>query len=119
MALHTGTIKIAVEISVTNTIDYEIQNIQKCLAHSHDVVFMCCENATHLKNIEERFKSSQDKKLPNVLFGNLNTLDTLLHQVHLEQKPKEKTIGGYKVKARFKHGDGSRDEILKALFKKK
>lgn len=120
VALHIGEIKVAVEISVTNSIDYEVKNIQKCLSNGYDVVFMCCENATHLYNIKERFEKSQDKELPNVLFGNLNTLDTLLHQIHLEQKPKEKTIGGYKVKVRFRKSDGgSRDEILKSLFKRK
>lgn len=120
VALHIDNIKIAVEISVTNTTHYEVQNIQKYLNNGYDVVFMCCNNSSHLQAIEKRATTTiQSKYLKKVRFGNMEALDRFLHIIHTEQKPKTKTIRGYKVKVGFKEsiGLGSRDELIDTVLK--
>ena len=38
VALENGAIKVACEVAVTNTIEYEVQSIQKCLSSGYDRV---------------------------------------------------------------------------------
>ena len=98
-------IRIAVEISVTNSINYESQNVLKCLNAGYRPVVMCCDNVRHLKNIKERTLPQIEGKYrehikfysPIELFA---FLDTLL-QVNEEQK--EKRFKGYRVKVTYKN----------------
>lgn len=46
-------VTIAVEVSVSNTIGYEIENIQKCLAHARHIV-MTSPNTKHLEQIKDK-----------------------------------------------------------------
>lgn len=52
VALERGTRKIACEISVTTTIDHEVQNVRKCLAAGFGHVAVICLNKRRLGNIE-------------------------------------------------------------------
>jgi hypothetical protein len=118
--LHINQVKIAIEISVTNGIDYEIQNIKKCLSNGYSMVFMCCDKKVHLTNIAQRAKEKlDDKSFKLVRFGNMENLDTFLHAIHLEQKPKVKTIRGWNVRtsSSSERGLGSKDELIDAILK--
>lgn len=57
VALENEHYKIACEIAVTNTVDYELQNIQKCLASGFDKVVVISADARHLENIRKRGES--------------------------------------------------------------
>jgi len=120
VALHINKVKIAVEISVTNSIDYEIRNIQKCLSNGYTMVFMCCNKEIHLKNIEKRAKEKlSEKSLKFVRFGNMDVLDTFLHTIHLEQQSKVMNIRGWnvRVKTSDKTGLNSKDELIDTILK--
>lgn len=120
VALHINKVKIAVEISVTNSIDYEIRNIQKCLSNEYTMVFMCCDKETHLKNIEQRAKEKlTETSLKLVRFGNMDALDTFLHTIHLEQQSKVMSIRGWnvRVKTSDKTGLNSKDELIDTILK--
>ena len=122
VAIHTGSIKIAVEVSVTNSIDYEVKNIQKCLSNEYDIVFICCEEARHLDNIYKRAKENIDNQIfSKVLKGNFQELDAMLHRLYKDLQPKEHTVGRFKVRTKFtqKRGLGSREDILKILLNSK
>ena len=100
ISLIRGDIRIAVEISVTNTLDYEVKNIQKCIEAGYTHIYMVSEGMTHLKNIKARAQSTIDKVLlkkvkyliPLELAQSLDNLEA--------PKPKNvKRVRGYLVKS--------------------
>ena len=100
IGLTRDDIRIAIEISVTNTLDYEVKNIQKCIEAGYTHIFMLSESLIHLKNIKKRAKSIIDKevlkKIKYITSSELaQNLDNLTH------KPKKdvKRIRGYRVKS--------------------
>jgi Type IV secretion-system coupling protein DNA-binding domain len=54
VALESDSQKIACEIAVTNTVDYELQNIQKCMASGFAKVVVISSDAKHLANIRKK-----------------------------------------------------------------
>ena len=121
VVLNTGESKLAIEVSVTNKVEYEVKNIQKCLSNGYDAVLMCCDNTTHLNNIRIKTQDIlKETDLQKVWFGSLSQLDEFLHTLHKEMTPKPKTIRGFKVTAKYRESNkGSRGNILKTLLKGK
>jgi hypothetical protein len=97
--LERTDVTVAVEVSVSNTIEYEIENIRKCLAHTSYVV-MTSPNATHLNNIEKKAKEVFDKSIRKRLhFCAPKSVESFLQGFEQpKQKPKEKIVNGYRVK---------------------
>ena len=54
VALENEFHKIACEIAITNSTDYEVQNIQKCLTSGFDRVAVISTDGRHLQNIKKR-----------------------------------------------------------------
>lgn len=54
VALEDKSHKIACEIAVTNTTEYEVMNIQKCLASGFDRLAVISSDSRHLQNIRKR-----------------------------------------------------------------
>lgn len=54
VALENENFRIACEIAVSNTTEYEVQNIQKCLSSGFDRMAVVSTDARHLKNIQKR-----------------------------------------------------------------
>jgi len=99
VTLQKDDVRIAVEISVSNTIDYEVQNIQKCLKENYTKVYMVSESKVHLSNIRKRTKETiENKDFRKVSFGSPAHFLTYLNT--FEEKPKEqiKRVRGYRVK---------------------
>jgi hypothetical protein len=67
VALESEALKIACEITVTNTIDYELQNINKCLAAGYSPVIIVSPDEGHLLKIkqkaEDNFSGSELAKI--------------------------------------------------------
>ncbi|MFT5890394.1 MAG: hypothetical protein ACI9Y7_000484 [Dokdonia sp.] len=92
--------RIAVEISVTNTLDYEVKNIQKCIDDGYNHVYMVSESMIHLKNISTRAKATIEK----TLLKKVKYLTPLQLPEHLDnftqEKPQNvKRVRGYRVKS--------------------
>lgn len=89
---------IACEITVTNSSDYEVKNIQKCLKSNYNMVICVSQNKKHLQAIENKLiKLLEAEEKKKVLFCNPKQLPQHLDAFILNE-PKEKTIRGYKVK---------------------
>ena len=106
MALENDHYKIACEIAVTNTVEYELQNIQKCLASGFDKVVVISSDTKHLGNIRKKAESliSADQ-LAKVNFLEPENFHLFLEslQGHSNTATIEETkIKGYKVNADFK-----------------
>ena len=102
VALVKDDIRIAIEISVTNRIDYEVQNIQKCIDDNYSLVYMISDNDKHLKNIKEQaLKTISKKHHPKIHFFASEELHLYLEALQLP-KTKVKRVRGYRVKVDYK-----------------
>jgi hypothetical protein len=105
VGLSKDELKIAVEISVTNTIGNEVQNVHKCIAAGYQTVIMCCDNVRHLASIKEMMlaqvgesSSHQDVKF----FSTIELFSYLDSLIPTHEKQEEKRIKGYRVKVTYK-----------------
>ncbi|MCI5050849.1 MAG: type IV secretion system DNA-binding domain-containing protein [Candidatus Pacebacteria bacterium] len=125
VSLLKDDIRIAIEISVTNRVDYEVQNIQKCLDDNYSLVYMISENEKHLTNIKEQaLKTIAKKQHSNIHFFKTEELQLYLDAL-IQPQQKVKRVRGYRVKVDYKtDNDTSKqssitDIIMKALRGKK
>jgi hypothetical protein len=106
---------IAVEISVSTTAEWELHNIQKCLAAGYEKVVVCSKDTAKLTRIEQLIKATvpeaqhsaihliSPEQIPSILTTNKNT------------SPTETVIKGYRVKV--KYGDtANRQEVLQSII---
>lgn len=127
VGLSNGKFKIAIEISVTNSADYEVLNIQKCIDASYDFVFMISDNSSHLENIKSKALESIPKKQHSKIhFITSNAFAEKLGAVTPQEKVIEKRVKGYRVKTSYnqKPTESLKKEslgqiILKSLRKNK
>lgn len=97
VSLAREAMKVACEISVTTGRDYELGNIEKCLAAGYTHVLFVSSDARHLKAMAKLAKSNvEEADLVKVRFHSpeeaLAFLDSLVGA------PEESTVRGYKVK---------------------
>jgi len=101
-------IRIAIEISVTNTVDYEVQNIQKCIESDYSLVYMISDNPKHLQNIKKQALELIDKKQHSKIhFFPSEELSLYLDALNPTSITKEKRVRGYRVKVNYKTGDAN------------
>lgn len=117
VALENEHRKIACEIAVTNTVDYELQNIQKCLAAGFNSVVVISADAKHLGNIRKKAEVAiSADRLAKVHFLEPEIfhlfLDGLREQSDIPATDKTK-IKGYKVSARFKQSSEAENHARK------
>ena len=121
---------IAVEVSVTNTNDYEVQNIQKCIEAGYSHIFMMSESKIHLKNINAKCKELIEKKHQKIIyFFTPNELGDYFEKVQpINPKQEEiKRVRGYRVKSSHielsdtnsKEKKQSLKELIQQTFKNK
>lgn len=119
VALHNSEVKIACEISVTNTAEYEVQNIKKCIEAKYDVVCMTSPSPEHLSAIQERAEKELSKaELKKVVFCLPIDISGFIKSHKIVPKPKEKIIKGYRVKVKYSDTDAhSIEEAQKTIAK--
>jgi hypothetical protein len=101
VALDKGSRKIACEISVSSTPEYELQNIQKCLAAGYTPVLVISSNKRGLgriKSLTERALTPES--LERVRFIEPDALPSMLEIYALDNVASESTVKGYKVKVK-------------------
>lgn len=102
VALKKGKLNIAIEISVTNSMDYEVQNIKKCISAKYDFVLMLCDNEKHLQNIKIKSRETVSKKYHQKLhFVSSRNFAELLDAITPQEKVVEKRVKGYRVKTSY------------------
>lgn len=127
VGLTKNDIRIAVEVSVTNSIAYEVKNLQKCIDNQYDLIYLVSESELHRKNIEKETKKTIEKKHisklffipPSELAHHLDIIDTK------DEKP-VKRVKGWRVNVNFHVDDTDKQKenslsskILKVLRNKK
>lgn len=98
IALIRDDICIAVEILVTNTLDYEVRNIQKCIDSRYTHVCMLSESLVHLKNIRKRASQTIDKiAIKKVSYLIPLEFPKYLDDFIVDKKTNTKRVRGYRV----------------------
>ncbi len=126
VGLLKGDVRIAIEISVTNTVDYEVQNIQKCIESEYSLVYMISDAPKHLQKIKKQALELIDKKQHSIIhFFPSEELPLYLDALNPTSITKEKRVRGYRVKVNYKTGDNNVNKqksitniIMDALRKK-
>lgn len=114
VALEARSLRIACEIANTNTAQYEIQNIQKCLAAGFDEVVVISSDKKHLSNIRKNAESV----IADSLFSRVHFLEPELFHLFLEKlnsetnaDSKDQKVKGYRVNVSFKDTSEADEEI--------
>jgi len=114
---------LACEISVTSSVAQEIGNVEKCLAAGFDEVVLLGLNRGTLGKVREAL----DLRLPPGAAGRARCLSPEEFFTVLDAPappPEESTVAGYKVRVKYRPGDGEAashkskavtDLILKSL----
>lgn len=103
VCLHREDISIAIEISVANSVDYEVKNINKCFDEGFTTVMMISDDPVHLNNIKKACNATLNKKqIKSLIFLTPEELAaTLDHKTQPKPSSKSKKIRGYRVKTNF------------------
>ena len=103
--------RIACEISVSSTSDYEFRNIQKCLAAGFDEVVVLSSEKRALMKIQKladnEFDATTNQK---VRFFLPEEFVQFLEETDTEQSSAEETVRGYKVKVKYKAGGDTKQK---------
>ncbi len=118
VALENEHYKIACEIAITNTIEYELQNIQKCLASGFDKVVVISADVRHLENIKRQAEAicsgEQISRLHFLEPENFHLfLDSLNRQTDTSIAEKAEKVKGYRVNIGFSEISASGAEMKK------
>ena len=122
VALEKDDLKIACEVANTNSVDYEVQNIQKCLSAGFQKVVVISESTRHLSNIKKNISAFLvEHQMERVHFLEPDSFHLFLENL-LSSEPKdnepEVRIRGYKVDASFKEpSDAENDAKEKVIAK--
>lgn len=102
VSLERKDLKIACEISVTNTASYEVGNIQKSFVAGYDMVLVISDFEPHLQAIQTKAKKELSSTLfKKVLFIQSGDVKAVLESTKPKEKPKTEIIKGYRVKTEF------------------
>ncbi len=130
VALESEKLKIACEIAATNTVDYELQNIQKCLASGFDKVVVVSTDAKHLFNIRKKIEVLiSSEQLAKVYFLEPENFHLFLDKLQADSAAPltDGKVKGYAVNSGFKETPEPETEtrkqtvfeILKGAIKRK
>jgi hypothetical protein len=117
VALYRGDLRIACEITVTTPLEYEVGNVEKCLAAGFGVVAVVSLKKARLVKLDKLLRDA----LPAEAYGRVHLftpeelLSWLAGQPIQEQ---EGMVRGYKVKVRYSNpGDDRHKRVAEILAK--
>lgn len=103
VGLLKNNVRIACEVSVTNTSKYETGNVQKCLDAGYALIFVLSDSKKHLDEIEGMVKASiSSTELDKVRFGSYQDLVMLFEEIAAKEASSVKRVKGYRVKVNYK-----------------
>jgi hypothetical protein len=115
VALYRGDLKIACEISVTTPLEYEVGNVEKCLAAGFGAVALVSLKKSRLAKLEKLLTDSlpPERRARVHLFTPEELLSWLADQPAYEEKG---VTRGYRVKVRYRNpGDDRHKRVAEIL----
>lgn len=124
VSLERNDIRIACEISVSNTVSYELSNIRKCFEAHYDLVLVISDQEQHLKAIRTRAKKEFSSPLfKRILFTSSEEVKDVLISTVPKQEPKVEIIKGFRIRTEFEDTDENEAEhfrkAINRILKKK
>lgn len=125
LSLSKNNIRIAVEIAISNSNEYELGNVKKCLDDGYDLVYVISDSSVHLKNIQKLVTKELGKQASLVFFVQPQAFAEHLSVIDKEDEPKtSKRVKGWRVNVNYHKDDmqqkgSSLIERLKRLIRKK
>ncbi|HRI05305.1 MAG TPA: type IV secretion system DNA-binding domain-containing protein, partial [Pyrinomonadaceae bacterium] len=119
VALENGAIKVACEVAVTNTVEYEVQSIQKCLSSGYDRVIVLSVNEQHLNEIEGLAASTIGAdKIGAVAFLKPHDFHLYLERLCSENPDVsgDAKVQGYKIHTSYAESTRSAAELIKGTI---
>jgi hypothetical protein len=116
VSLEKGPRKIACEITVTTTSEWELGNIQKCVAAGYETVLVLSSDAKALKKLETAAKEFEPATCERVRFFRPEEFITYLDSVAASEASHEQTVRGYKVKVNYKPVGAAEAEARKQVI---
>ncbi|HVF60947.1 MAG TPA: type IV secretion system DNA-binding domain-containing protein [Thermoanaerobaculia bacterium] len=115
LALHRGEFSIACEISMTTPLEYELGNVQKCLAAGFPVVAVVSLKKARLEKLDKLLTAglSAEHRRRVHLFTPEELLAWLAGQPVEEQTS---TVAGYKVKVRYQAVEDERSKRVAEIL---
>ncbi|MBD1363480.1 type IV secretion system DNA-binding domain-containing protein [Mucilaginibacter sp. ZT4R22] len=109
--------RIAVELSVTNTPEYELKNIQKCLSAGYESVVCCCANKKKLAAIKKLVTAAVPvADMGKITFGTVEDFHSILTaEPQQPPKPQHTVMKGYRVKVRYQEGGVNQQALLQSI----
>ena len=94
--------RIACEIGMTTTTDWELHNIEKCLAAGYEIVVAVASDKRAMEIMQKQIIEKVDAKLQSrVLIMEADMLFHYLDAQVVKEVSAEKTIKGYRVKVEY------------------
>jgi hypothetical protein len=115
VALYRGNTRIACEVSVTTPLEYEVGNVEKCLAAGFGTVVVVSLKKARLAKLGKLLTEAlpPEERGRVHLFTTEETLSWLAGQPVEEQ---EGMVGGYKVKVRYKAPEDARTKRVAEIL---
>jgi len=113
--LEKGTDTIAVEISVTTTPEWELHNIQKCLAAGYGRIVVCATDAAKLKLIQQHINVSLSKEEQTKIQVIASSDIQKLFETTTMSPPAETRVKGYRVKVNYE-SNPNRQDLLQSVI---
>ena len=93
-------VKIACEIAVSNSVEYEVKNINKCLSAGYPTVCVVSKDEKHLKRIQES-AGKELREQETVHFLPFSQIPEFLNSFTVKEQERVERIRGYRVKVRY------------------
>lgn len=100
VSLVKDSLSIACEIAVSNSVEYEIKNIQKCLNSNYSLVCVISKEKKHLNKIKEKAIIEFGEK-NKINFFTPNQMTELLDSLVQKEENSLPRIRGYRVKVNY------------------
>lgn len=116
--LTNDTQKVGVEVTVTNTEEYELKNILKCLNGGCTRVFLLCPDREKRKRMEERIRSTFTETQKDMIEVVSESEFTEWLMAQVKPKVTESRVAGYRVKVKYDpHKLPDTTKVLRSLRK--
>jgi DNA helicase HerA-like ATPase len=121
VSLQKGGKRIACEICVTTEVQWELHNIQKCLAAGYDIVVECSDDAKVLEQIQKKIETElTEEEQKRVLLYEPEHFFHYLDNEAAKETSTETRIKGYRVKVEYSNASENNAEqkkntIMKAI----
>lgn len=104
VVLIKNSIKIACEIAVSNSVDYEVKNINKCINAGFSMVCIISKSENHLGRIRETAEG-EIKDHGKIYFFTPGQITEFLDSLIKIEVQEVKRIKGYRVKVNYRFND--------------